>query len=154
MCYYCGAHRNKSQVFVFLHALRDKSQTSTHPLTLPSTPPSEALLAFPPLPPWNLHSFTVESIPLHAPALIPLSRQDAAPAHLTIWYSEQAALFLFLLTKAALAYLPTAFSVALRPLFPSQQAQYAQVFLLKPAPFCKLCWSRQHQQVCHFSSPI
>ena len=25
-------------------------------------------------------------------------------------------------------------------------------FSLKPVPFCKLCWSRQHQQVCHFSS--
>ena len=28
--------------------------------------------------------------------------------------------------------------MALRPLFLSQQAQYAQVSLLKPAPFCKL----------------
>ena len=28
--------------------------------------------------------------------------------------------------------------MALKPLFLSQQAQYAQVFLLKPAPFCKL----------------
>ena len=35
-------------------------------------------------------------------------------------------------------YLPTALSVALRPLFPFQQVQYVQVFLLKPAPFCKL----------------
>ena len=35
-------------------------------------------------------------------------------------------------------YLPTALSVALRPLFPFQQAQYAQVFPLKPAPFCTL----------------
>ena len=45
--------------------------------------------------------------------------------------------FLFFLAKAALAYLPTALSVALRPLFPFQQAQFVQVFLLKPAPFCK-----------------
>ena len=37
-----------------------------------------------------------------------------------------------------MAYLPTALSVALRPLFPIQQAQYAQVFPLKPAPFCTL----------------
>ena len=44
----------------------------------------------------------------------------------------------FLLANAALAYLPTALTVALGPLFPFQQAQYAQVFLLKPAPFCKL----------------
>ena len=59
-------------------------------------------------------------------------------SHLMIWCSGQTALFLFLLTKMALAYLPTALSVALRPLSPFQQAQYAQVFLLKPAPFCKL----------------
>ena len=37
-----------------------------------------------------------------------------------------------------MAYLPTALSVALRPLFPFRQAQYAQVFPLKPAPFCTL----------------
>ena len=73
----------------------------------------------------------------------PLSRQGAALAHLDslplmIWYSGLAALFLFLLARAALAYLPTAVSVALKRLFPSQQAQYAQVFPLKPAPFCTL----------------
>ena len=38
----------------------------------------------------------------------------------------------------ALAYLLSALAVALRPLFPFQQAQYAQVFRLKPAPFCTL----------------
>ena len=48
------------------------------------------------------------------------------------------ALFLFLLARAAPTYLPTAFSVALRPIFPFQQAQYVQVFLLKPTPFCML----------------
>ena len=40
--------------------------------------------------------------------------------------------------QTALAFLPTALSVALRPLFPFRQAQYAQVFPLKPAPFCTL----------------
>ena len=55
-----------------------------------------------------------------------------------ICYSGLMALFLFLLARAAAAYLPTALSVALRPLFPFQQAQYAQVFPLKPAPFCTL----------------
>ena len=79
---------------------------------------------------------------LHAPALIPLSpsKVRVSPtltfSPIMIWYSGQASLFLFLLAKAAAAYLPTVFSVALRPLFPSQQAQYVQVFLLKPAPFC------------------
>ena len=63
------------------------------------------------------------------------------------------ALFLFLLAKATLASLPTAHFVALRPLFPFQQAQYAQVFLLKLAPFCKLSTGLgKHQQLCHFSS--
>ena len=35
-------------------------------------------------------------------------------------------------------FLPTALSVALRPLFPFWQAQYVQVFPLKPASFCTL----------------
>ena len=47
-------------------------------------------------------------------------------------------MFLFLLAKAAPAFLPTALSVALKPLFPFRQAQYVQVFPLKPAPFCVL----------------
>ena len=37
-----------------------------------------------------------------------------------------------------LAYLPAALLLALRPPFPFRQAQYVQVFPLKPAPFCKL----------------
>ena len=57
---------------------------------------------------------------------------------LMIWCFGQTALFLFFLARAALAFLPTALSVALRPLFPFRQAQYSQVFLLKPAPFCTL----------------
>ena len=67
-------------------------------------------------------------LPLHAYALIPLM----------IWYSRQMALFLFLLARAALAFLPTALSVALRPLFLFRQAQCAPVFPLRPAPFCTL----------------
>ena len=55
-----------------------------------------------------------------------------------IWYSGLTALLLFLLAKTALAYLPTALYVALRPLFSFWQAQYAQVFRLKPALFCTL----------------
>ena len=57
---------------------------------------------------------------------------------LTLWCSRQTALFLFLLAKTALAYLPTALSMALRLHFSSQQAQYAQAFPLKPAPSGKL----------------
>ena len=82
--------------------------------------------------------------PLHALALIPLSlaKVQLSPtltlSPLTIWYSGQTALFLFLLAKAAPAFLPTALSMALRPLFLFRQAQYAQVFPLKPVPFCTL----------------
>ena len=110
-----------------------------------STSPKELLLACSLSPPWNLPSFTVEftlSFPCSRSDL-PFSRQGAALAHLnslplTIWYSKLTALFFFFLAKAAPAYLPTALSVALKPLFPFQQAQYAQVFLLRPALFCKL----------------
>ena len=88
--------------------------------------------------PWN------PPFPLHSLALIPLSLAKVwlsltlTLSSLTIWYSGQTALFLFLLAKAASAYLPTALIVALQPLFPFQQAQFVQVFLLKPAPFCTL----------------
>ena len=54
------------------------------------------------------------------------------------WYSGLTVLFLLLLENAAPAYLPIAFSVVLRPLFPFHQAQFVQVFPLKPAPFCTL----------------
>ena len=112
---------------------------------LPSTFSGEALLACPPFPSWNLPSFTME-FTLFFPCSgsnFPLSRQGVALAHLdflplTIWCSGQTALFLFLLARSILAYLPTALSVVLRPLFRFQQAQYAPASLLKPAPFCTL----------------
>ena len=47
-------------------------------------------------------------------------------------------LMIWFFGQMALAYLPTALSVALRPLFLFQQVQYALVFLLRPAPFCML----------------
>ena len=112
---------------------------------LPSTCSREALLACPPFPPWNLPSFTVESTlsspcsrsdPL-TPAKVRLS-PTLSLSPLMIWCSGQTALFLFLLARAAPAFLPTALSVALRPLFPFRQAQYVPVFPLKPAPFCTL----------------
>ena len=118
---------------------------STHLLMLPSTSSREALFACPHFPPWNLPSFTVESTlstlcsrsdPPFLTKVLLLLTLSLSP--LMIWYSGLMALFLFLLAKAALAFLPTALSVALRPLFPFRQAQYVQVFPLKPAPFCTL----------------
>ena len=61
-----------------------RALASTHPLMLPSTCSREALLACPPCPPWNLLSFTVESI-LSFPCSRsdpPLTRQGAALTHL------------------------------------------------------------------------
>ena len=115
---------------------------STHPLMLPSTCSREALLACPPFPHWNLPFFRVEFI-LSTPCFLSLAKVRLLPtltfSSLMIWCFEQTALFLFLLAKAAPAHLPIAFSVALRPHFPFRQAQYAQVFSLKPTPFCTLC---------------
>ena len=112
---------------------------------LPFTSPREALLASPPCPPWNLPSFTVESTLSTSCSRSdpPLTRQGAALAHLDslplmIWCFGLTALFLFRLKRAALVFLPTALSVALRPLFPFWLAQYVQVFPLKPSPFCTL----------------
>ena len=78
----------------------------------------------------------------HALILLSLANMRLSPtltlSFLLIWYSGQTALFLFLLAKVAPAYLPTAPSVALRPLFPFRRAQCVQVFLLKPESFCTL----------------
>ena len=118
---------------------------STHPLMLPSTCSREALVACPPCPPWNLPFFTVEST-LSSPCSRsdpPHSRQGAALAHLDSLPPHDLVLWTdgsvpFPLARAALAFLPTALSVALRPLFPFRQAQYVPVFPLKPAPLCTL----------------
>ena len=99
---------------------------STHLLVLPSTFLREALLACPLTPPWSLSSLWSPPFLLHAATLIPLSLTKVqlslilTLSHLTIWYFGLTARFLFLLAKAALAYLPTALSMALRPLFPFQ----------------------------------
>ena len=109
-------------------------------LMLPSTSPRKALLACPPSPPWNLPSFTVEST-LFSPCSRPdppLSRQGATLAHLDsllpcdlVLWTDGSVPF----GKGGSGVLANCF-LALRPLFPFQQAQYAQVFPLKPAPFC------------------
>ena len=109
---------------------------------LPSTCSREALLACPPFPPWNFPSFIVEST-LSTPCShfdpLTLAKVRLSPiltlSPLIVWCFGQTALFLFLLAKAAPAFLPTALSVALTPLFPFRQVQYVQVFPLKPAPF-------------------
>ena len=118
---------------------------STHLLMLPSLVlGSSSLLAIPFLLGICLPSRWSSPFPVHALALISLflAKVRLSPtltlSPLMIWCSGQMAPFLFFLAKAAPAFLPTALSVALRPLFPFRQVQYAPVFPLKPAPFCTL----------------
>ena len=101
--------------------------------------------------------------PLRALALILLSLVKVRLSHtltlspLMISYSRQTALFLFLLAKAAPAYLGprcSAVSVALKPLFPFQPAQYVQVFPLKPAPFCMLFAGLTGSVTCALGNPL
>ena len=99
----------------------------------------EALLACPPFPLWNLPSFMVESTLLtpHALALIPfsLAHLDFFPPHDLVLWTDGSLAFPF--GRGGSGVLANC-SPALRPLFPFQQAQYVQVFLLKLAPFCTL----------------
>ena len=113
---------------------------STHPLMLPSTSPRETLLACPPGLPRNLPSFTVESTLSSSCSRPdpPLSRQGTAFAHLDSFPSHD-----LVLTSCSFCFWQRRLwsicqLLSLRPLFPFQQAQYAHVSLLKPAPFCTL----------------
>ena len=107
------------------------AEVQGHPNVLPSTCSRETLLACPPFPPQNLPLFTVEST-LSTPSSrsdLPLSRQGAALTHLDSLPPHDLGLWTdgsvpFSFGKAAPVFLPTALSVALRPLFPFQQAQY------------------------------
>ena len=104
----------------------------------------EIMLALPFLLGTLLPSLWCPPFPLHAFALVFLSlakvRLSLALTLCLLMIScvNFTALFLFLLAMAAPAYLPTALSAALKPLFPFRQAQYVQVSLVKPTPFCTL----------------
>ena len=83
-----------------------------------------SLLALPFLLGICLPSLWSPPFPLHALILLSLSKVRLLPTltlSLMIWHFGLTALFLFLLARVVLAYLPTALSAALRPLFPFQQ---------------------------------
>ena len=134
---------------------------STHSLMLPSTSSREALLACPFFPPWNLPSFTVEStLSSSCSRFDPsLSRQGGALAHLNILPPHNLVLWtdgsvLFHLSKGdsgilancSLCGTEATLSFSAGPVCSSFSAQACAILQA-------LCWSRQHQQVCHFSSP-
>ena len=117
---------------------------SIHTLMFSSTSPRKAILACPPSPPWNLPSFTVEST-LSSPCYSSdrtLFRQGAAlayldslsPYDLVLWTDGSVLFGKGCSGVLANCSLSLSLSVALRALFPFQQAQYVQVFPLKPAP--------------------
>ena len=128
---------------------------STHPLTLPSTfprevegSPREAFLACPAFPPWNpptLLSLWSSPSSFYTLALIflvlakvwlSLALALSPPYDLVLWTNGSVP---FPFGKSGSDVLAgCSLFVAPRPLFPCQQAQYAQASLIKPAPLCNL----------------
>ena len=123
-------------------------------LMLPSTSAREALLACPQSPSWNLPSFTVESTlssPCSGPDSLSFAKVQLSLiltlSPLTIWCSGLTALFLFLLASACqlLSGTEATLSFSAGPVGSSFSAKACAILQA-------LCWPRQHQQVCHFSS--
>ena len=127
---------------------------------LSSTCSRETLLAWPPCPPWNLHSFTVEStLPTPCSRSDPtLSRQGAALAHLDslplhglVLWTDGSVPFPFgkggsgVLANCSLCGTEATLSFSVGPVCSSFSAEACAILHA-------LCWSRQHQQACHFSS--
>ena len=133
---------------------------TTHPLMHPSTCSRKALLACPPCPPWNLSSFTVGST-LSTPCSRcdpPLTRQGAALAHLDslpphdlVLWIDGSVPFSFgkdgsgVLANCSFCGAEATLSFSAGPVCSSFSAEACAILHA-------LCWSRQHQQVCHFSS--
>ena len=135
-----------------------RALASTHPLMLPSTCSREAVVACPPFSSWNLPSFPVEST-LSTPCSRynpPLSRQGAALAHLDsllprdlVLWTDGSVPFPFVkggsgvLVNCSLCGTEATLSFSAGPVCPSFSAESCAILH-------GLCWSRQHQQVCHF----
>ena len=130
---------------------------STHPLMLPSTCSREALLACPPFPPWNLPSFTMEStLPTPCSRSDPLfPRQGAAIAHLDSLPPHDVVLWTDgsvpfgkggsgVLANCPLCGTEATLSFSAGPVCSRFSAEACAILHA-------LCWSRHHQQVCHFS---
>ena len=128
---------------------------STHPLMLPSTSHREALLA---CPPWNLPPFTVASILSSSCSRsdTPLSRQGAALAHLDSLLFHDLVLWTDgsvpfgkggsgILANCSLGGNEATLSFSAGPVCLSFSAEACAILHA-------LCWSRQNQQVFHFSS--
>ena len=103
-------------------------------------------LRSPPFPPHPLALISLYLAKVRFSLILTLS-------HLAIWYSGQTALFLILLAKAAwrTCQLLSLWQEA-TPFFSA--GPVCSSFSAEACAILKaFCWSRQHQQVCHFSSP-
>ena len=127
---------------------------------LSSTSPREALLACPPFRPWNLPSFIVKST-LSTPysrSDFPGSRQgvalvhlDSLPPHDLVLWTDGSVPFPFgkggsgVLANCSLCGIEATLSFSAGPVCSSFCSEACAILQA-------LCWSRQHKQVCHFSS--
>ena len=88
--------------------------------------------------------------------LLSLAKMRLSPtltlSSLMIWYSGLTVLLLFLLAKAASAFLPTALYGTETTLFFSAGPVCSSFSAEACAILHALCWSQKHQQACHFSS--
>ena len=127
---------------------------------LPSTSRMEAFIAFPPFSRWNLPSFTVESTLSSSCSryVPPLSRQGATLAHhdslplhdLVLWTDGSVLSSLGkggsgVLANCSLYGTEATLSFSAGPVCSSFSAEACAILH-------DFCWSRQHQQACHFSS--
>ena len=133
---------------------------STHPLISPSTSTREALLACPPFSPWHLPSFTVESTLSYSCSRsdLPLTRQGAAltyldsllPHDLVLWIDGSVP---FPFGKGGSGAPANCFLCGTEATHSFSKGPVCSSFSAEACAILHaLCWSRQHQQVCHFSS--
>ena len=135
-----------------------RALASTHPLMLPSSCSRKALVAWPPCPP----SFTVESTfsspcsrsdPPHSRQGAALAHLDSLPPHDLVLWTDGSVPFLFgkggssVLANCSLCGTEATLSFSAGPVRFSFSAEACTILHA-------LCWSRQHQQLCHFSSLI
>ena len=126
---------------------------------LSSTCSGEALVACPTFPLWNLPSFTVEptlstpcsrSDPPHSRQGAALAHLDSLPPHDLVLWTDGSAPFPFgksgsgVLANCSLCGTEATVSFSAGPVCSSFSAEACTILQA-------LCWSRQHQQVCHFS---
>ena len=127
---------------------------------LRSTCSREALLACPPCPSWNLPSFTVDSTlstpcsrsdPPHSRQGAALAHLDSLPPHDLVLWTDGSVSFDFgkggscVLANCSLCGTEATLSFWAGPVCSSFSAEACAILHAH-------CWSRQHQQVCRFSS--